>query len=275
MPRKPKNPPPPPMDDDDQDDEVGSLEIERGPLPGEIYDDQADDEAEPPPQVQAAPIRPAPPAPGGAQTPAYLAELLAKPGIGPDVMRGVNPATAWVQINDSGGNSDLMPLAFLAPEALDTLADKGFSGHTTFEVRTGKTGAVLCYFATVLDDLEPEEVPPGADPEAQAEAGGALAMPPQLFGLLNKLTTEIAALKMQQQMQAQQQQADPLAGVEKSLALLERVAGIAGRMFGAVPQQAPQSDLGAVLDVAAKVLPMLHNGADAGGAPGAPEGGAA
>lgn len=258
MPRKPKNPPPPPMDDDQDDPDL----IEPGDLPAEIYDDQDDDEPEPPPQVQAAPIRPAPPAPGGAQTPAYLAELLAKPGIGPDVMRGVNPATAWVQINDSGGNSDLMPLAFLAPEALDTLADKGFSGHTTFEVRTGKTGAVLCYFATVLDDLEPEEVPPGADPEAQAEAGGALAMPPQLFGLLNKLTTEIAALKMQQQMQAQQQQADPLAGVEKSLALLERVAGIAGRMFGAVPQQAPQSDLGAIIDVAGKVLPMFNKAAD-------------
>lgn len=230
----------------------------------------------PAPRAGAAPPEPPPPPPpdyapsaaGSGTVPAYLAGLMSLPGAGADTLRGVELATAWVQIESVGGQTQLMPLAFLAPDALETLAEYGFQGHTTFEVRAAKAGRVCCYFAVRLPELEPD----GDDLAIQqvaAEAGAGAGASPALLGMLARQQAELAETRRQiAQLLAQQQQAqaDPMAGLDRAFALMERLAQVAGRLFQAAPAPAPQSDLGAVLDVVGKVAPLLSRGNGDGGA---------
>jgi hypothetical protein len=245
-------------DDLPDNDEPGTWPAPRGHEPAEPA--PAPDLPEPPGAPEA-----------GGTVPAYLAELLSLPGAGADVLRGVNLSTAWVQIESVGGQTQLMPLAFLAPDALETLAEYGFQGHTTFEVRVSKTGRVCCYFAVRLPELE-------AEPEdqliqqaaAEAGAGGS----PALLGMLARQQAELAETRRQiAQLLAQQQQAqaDPMAGLERAFSLMDRLAQVAGRLFQAAPAPAPQSDLGAVLDVVGKVAPLLGRSGGAEPPPEPPE----
>lgn len=194
--------------------------------------------APPPPTIQAAPI------------PAYLRELAAMPGVDPDAFENVPTGTAWIKIESANGAARAMPLAHLAPEALDTLAELGFEGHTTFEVREGQAGRVLRYFACRLDQLEPEP----SDPAAAGAAG--VAMDSQLAQLLTRQQMQIQALE--QKLAAGT--ADPLAGLEKAFAMFDRFSKMLQRALPAAP--APQNGIGQILDVVAQVAPMFQKQAD-------------
>lgn len=273
MARRPKAPPaaqPEDEFDDDPETAGGALDFNQEADDTDDYDSPDPEQHQPEPPPRPAPAFAGVPAPvagqtGGTRTPDYLAELLAQPGIGVAALDGVNPATAWVQIESTNGASTLCPLAWLAPDALDVLADKGHAGHTTFEVRKAKAGPTLGYFATMLDELEPDPADEaGAEAATEADAQ-ALGLSPALAQMMAHQRNEIAQLKALLQMQAAQAQADPMAGLEKSLALLDRFAGVVGKMAGFLPQPAPQqqSDLGAILDVAGKVMPLLQGGNEA------------
>ena len=211
------------------------------------YDDDAPDAEAPPP----AP-RPRPRAQAGT-VPAYLRDLLAMPGVDPGALDGVPVGTAWVKIESANGAARQMPLAFLAPEALDTLADLGFENHTTFEIRGSQSGPVLRYFACQLDELEPEE-----QAEASADLGAGDA---RLIELLTRQQIQINALTAKIEAAG----VDPFAGLEKSFALFERFGKIMARV---VPPALPAAgnDLARIIDVVGQVAPLFNRGAGGGGA---------
>lgn len=212
-------------------------------------DDQPEDDDGPDTQPQPAPLPRRPRAPAGAgNVPSYLRDLLAMPGVDPGALDGVPVGTAWVKIESQNGAARQMPLAFLAPDALDTLADLGFENHTTFEIRQTQSGPVLRYFACQLDELEPEE-----SPEAVAGAGGPDA---KLIELITRQQMQINALTAKIEAAG----VDPLAGLEKSFALFERFGKIMQRVIPAAPP-AGGSDLGRIIDVVGQVAPLFNRGA--------------
>jgi hypothetical protein len=170
------------------------------------------------------------------------------PGVDPDALDNVPAGTAWVKIESANGAARSMPLAHLAPDALDTLAEFGFEGHTTFEIREHQAGRVLRYFACRLDDLEPL-------PEAQADPAGAGAIPgdSKLIELLTRQQMQINALQQQVQAGA----GDPLAGLEKAFGMFDRFSKMLQR---AMPPQiaAPAGGLQQIIDVAGQVLPLFQ-----------------
>lgn len=183
-----------------------------------------------------------------APVPAYLRDLIASPGVDPDALDNVPTGTAWVKIESANGAARSMPLAHLAPDALDTLAELGFEGHTTFEIRETQAGRVLRYFACRLEDLEP--LPPENTDQAGA---GAIAGDQKLIDLLTRQQMQINALQQQVQAGA----GDPLAGLEKAFSMFDRFSKMLQR---AMPPQiaAPAGGLQQILDVAGQVMPLFQ-----------------
>jgi len=220
-------------------------------------DDQAEafDDA---PEARQTPPRRRATSTGDTGTPSYLRELLALPGVGPEALAGVPIGTAWIKIESHNGAQKQMPLAFLAPEALDTLADFGFENHTTFEIRATQGGAVVRYFACVLDEIDDDQ---GDQAEGAAGADG------KLIELMTRQQMQINALQARIEAGA----ADPLAGVEKSLALFERFGKIMARVIPPAMPAAGGSDLGMIIETVAKVAPIFMKGQAGAGAAEAPD----
>lgn len=187
--------------------------------------------------------------------PPYLASLLALPGIDAETLRTVNPATAWARIESDNGCTTHKPLAFLAPDALETLQSWGFAGHTTFEVRAGQNGTVQAYFACLLPPL-PEDDDQGAELATQDAAG----VSPGLMALLTRQQMELQALRQQMQAQAT---ADPMASLNGALDVIAKITRAFAPMMGAMPAPAPADTVGQILDVVGKVAPLLGRGAGA------------
>lgn len=261
MPRKPRRTMPP---------DLSTVPIDPlDDLPGEItpegqYDDQDQDQDQdtpdpypdaPPPPVPGPVIRRAQvsPAPQGRPMPPYLASLLALPGIDAETLRTVNPATAWARIESDNGCTTHKPLAFLAPDALETLQSWGFAGHTTFEVRAGQNGTVQAYFACLLPPL-PEDDDQGGELAAQDTAG----VSPGLMALLTRQQMELQALRQQMQAQAT---ADPMASLNGALDVIAKITRAFAPMMGAMPAPQPADTVGQILDVVGKVAPLLGRGA--------------
>lgn len=207
---------------------------------------EADETSTPEPQTPAPATRGRRAAPPPAQhdpapVPSYLRDLAAMPGVDPEAFENVPTGTAWVKIESANGAARSMPLAHLAPDALDTLAELGFEGHTTFEIRETQAGRVLRYFACRLDLLEPD--PATTDPAAPGAAGN-----PQLIEVLTRQQMQLNAL----QAKLDGVGADPLAGLEKAFAMFDRFSRMLAR---AMPAPAPAAN--PLIDIAAQVLPLL------------------
>jgi len=85
------------------------------------------------------------------ELPPSLAVLLTLPGVPAGLFDGVNTDTAWVRVHQTGCDLTL-PLAHLAPDAIETLAELGFTGQVRAELRQAEKGPVVRYFAFRLPE---------------------------------------------------------------------------------------------------------------------------
>lgn len=115
--------------------------------------------------------------------PVYLAELCSLPGVNRADFEAVDCRLAVIELwcKQPRANHDRLPVAHLAPEALEVLADMRFGGHVRAAVyRTEQDRVPLFHFAIKLPE---GEVPPAA-------AGGD-----ELYRVEAELRTELDRLR--------------------------------------------------------------------------------
>jgi hypothetical protein len=107
---------------------------------------------------EPAAVEPDAPAPGrhasagaGRVPPPHLASLLAARGVPESLLDGVNPDTAWARFVQLGADN-VLPLAHLAPDAIETLEELGYTGQVRGEIRAAKDGPVIRFFAFRLPE---------------------------------------------------------------------------------------------------------------------------
>jgi hypothetical protein len=89
--------------------------------------------------------------------PAYLAGLLRLNGVPAGLLDGLDAYSAWVAVQTRDMPRTAMPLAHLAPDALETLGDLGYEGHARFELTPSENSGPVRYFAAVLPGLPDDD----------------------------------------------------------------------------------------------------------------------
>lgn len=196
-----KSPPPPP----DPEEELDDLEEEEEEIEETIEtDDDAGDSITAPP---------------------YLKELIALPGIDANVLRGIDTGRAWIKIESRiSGAATNMPLAHLAPDAIDVLGELGFDGLTTFEIRSAQNGNVLRYFACRLPELEEEE---GDGAAATTGAGATTGDNSQLVRLIAAQQLQMTALAKK----LNELSENPFAAIDRILPVVEKITKLGARLM--------------------------------------------
>jgi hypothetical protein len=139
--------------------------------------------------------------------PSYLANLCSLPGVNRADFEGIDCRTAVIELwgrGRRGSCHDKLPIAHLAPDALEVLPDLGFSGHvraSVFQHDTDRKAAFNTAFK-----LPPKE---GEEDEAPAGAGADEAIRVE-----NDLRAEIDELRKQV---AEKQPVNPLHGIREML----------------------------------------------------------
>lgn len=200
-------------------------------LPGREPSDVGPEVAPQPTEPINEPVEPGP-------LPAYLRQLSELPGVDTEAFDGVKLRRAWVKIEGEDGSTKTMPLAHLAPEALDVLEDLGFEGHTMFELRPSSNGPAVGYFACRLREPDEPDAPEGGQP----------GIDPHLLQIVKAQQAQINAL-------AEKLNRDPMDDLEKMLGAFGRVSKAVQKMIPQAPP-APSGglDLSTVIDVVGQVV---------------------
>lgn len=197
------------------------------------YDPDAEIEDKP------EPMQP-PPKKAARQIPAYLRLLMSMPGMNPNDL-AVDVSTAWVLVESSGLITNI-PVAFLAPEALETLENKGHSGHTTFQFTKKQGEDLIAYMACMLREIE-------NDPEDETTWNADV--PEQVQSTLIAQEMKISGMETL----IKQMLADPLAPLESAFKVMDRVSEFSEKMMSKLPQGAGGSglDVSKIIDTIATV----------------------
>ncbi len=177
--------------------------------------------------------------------PQYLQGLAGKAGL--DVFEGVDVKTGWLKIKSMDEMKET-PIAFLNPNALETLQIWGFEGHTEFEILNKLGGETLGYFACVLEDLDRDDTDANGD---GLPADAAIQM---------VLASQTAQLKILEA-KLTAQTANPLAGLEVGLDIFEKIGSVLAKLKPNAPAAASGTGAEEIVQIVATILPMLTGGA--------------
>ena len=191
--------------------------------------------------------KPEPPEPSkkkvSRQIPAYLRLLMSMPGMNPDDL-AVDVSTAWVLVESSGLITNI-PVPFLAPEALETLENKGHSGHTTFQFTKVQGEGLIAYMACMLREIE-------NDPEDETTWNADV--PEQVQNTLIAQEMKISNLTAMIAKLAE----DPLKPLETAFTLMDRLGEFNEKIMSRIPQGAGGGvNLEKVIDTIATVTDVV------------------
>lgn len=157
-----------------------------------------------------------------AELPAYLAPLLGLPGVSEADFEGVDPRTAFIELQDSRAKSDALPIGHLAPNAVETLQALGFRGHVRAAIKHRKTDReAVGFFAFQLPAQEEKD---GREPQA-VPANSPVRLPDEISLLLGEFREERRQMQAElERAQAEAAQARESGGIEGFVAMIEKLA---------------------------------------------------
>lgn len=156
--------------------------------------------------------------------PEYLTGLLRLPGVPGDILEGLDHRKAWIRVKTRGVPETACPLAHLAPDALEVLAEHGHGGHARCELAPEENSRDVRFFGCVLPALD------GDDDDTDDDRD------PVLFAMMRQSEERTARLEAAiLQLAKAQNERDPFTEFERMLGFFERVSGSLGGMGAGAP----------------------------------------